>query len=869
MKNTIFIALLLSYLASFSQEKHFITDEKYRNQTYQMFEKQKQIALKRKDALFAVFNQNLSLEEREALTFLYAYMPLSDLADYQGEFYLQSVRTSFEARDAFLWGKTIPELIFRHFVLPCRINNENMDTARMVFYKELKPRIEQLSMKDAALEINHWCHEKVAYQGCDARTSGPLSTVKNALGRCGEESTFTVSALRAVGIPARQCYTPRWAHCDDNHAWVEVWVDGKWHFLGACEPEPDLDLGWFAAPSKRCMMVNTTVFGYYLGEEEVLQKDERFTKINLLANYAPVKTVFVKVINTAHQPMDSVNVEFQLYNYAEFYPIAVKTTDKKGLVSLKTGFGDLLIWANKGNVFGFKKLTVENTDTLTIILDKKPGSNYALDIDLTPPVPREIEVKVSEQAREYNNNRLKSEDSIRKAYENTFIDSNFAVIIAKNNGLDIERTQKIFQKSRGNWLTIQNFLNQCKANYKYLSLPLLESISEKDLHDVTSDVLYDHLYNVKFNENYDTSINVNYIINPRIGDEMIKPYKSYIQTIFSDKKNLDVTQITDWIKTNIKIYNAANYYRLPITPKAAIESGFSDAASRDILFVAICRSYGIPARLEPATKVPQYYDKNIWNNQIFVKTKELKTSTSTLILKNDISNGLMKPEYSTHYTIEKFINGKYVTLDYEMDSHLKTFPCQLNLEEGDYLLVTGNRKQDGAVMASLCFFSLKNGQRFELPIKLRKSKQPAKILGKIRNNIEFEEYNKYSIINYKQLKSKNTIFIWLEPGKEPTKHAIVDISKLKTNFENWGGNIVLLLPKNFNKTFDYQLISDMPKQSILLNDKNDILKEMEAIAKSRFNENLPLIIVVNEKGEIIYLSNGYKIGIGEQLLKLF
>ena len=61
--------------------------------------------------------------------------------------------------------------------------------------------------------------------------------VADELGNGGEESTFTVSALRTIGIPARQVYTPRWAHTDDNHAWVEAWVDGKWYFLGAC-PEP-------------------------------------------------------------------------------------------------------------------------------------------------------------------------------------------------------------------------------------------------------------------------------------------------------------------------------------------------------------------------------------------------------------------------------------------------------------------------------------------------------------------------------------------------------------------------------------------------------------------------------------------------------
>ena len=56
---------------------------------------------------------------------------------------------------------------------------------------------------------------------------------------------------------------------------------------------------------------------------------------------------------------------------------------------------------------------------------------------------------------------------------------------------------------------------------------------------------------------------------------------------------------------------------------------------------------------------------------------------------------------------------------------------------------------------------------------------------------------------------------------------------------------------------------------IITGRRDDLLKEIETTTKLKFAENLPLIIVVNEKGEIIYLSNGYKIGIGEQLLKLF
>ena len=44
----------------------------------------------------------------------------------------------FRARVEMPWGDSIPEDIFRHFVLPVRVNNENLDESRMVFYEELK-----------------------------------------------------------------------------------------------------------------------------------------------------------------------------------------------------------------------------------------------------------------------------------------------------------------------------------------------------------------------------------------------------------------------------------------------------------------------------------------------------------------------------------------------------------------------------------------------------------------------------------------------------------------------------------------------------------------------------------------------------------
>ena len=137
--------------------------------------------------------EGLTSEERNVLMFLYAYMPVGDITDYSGEFYLENVRSSFATREETTWGKSIPDEVFRHFVLPVRVNNEALDRSRMIFHDELMPRLEGLSMYDAVLEVNHWCHEKANYQPSDARTSSPLATVKTAYGRCGEESTFLVA----------------------------------------------------------------------------------------------------------------------------------------------------------------------------------------------------------------------------------------------------------------------------------------------------------------------------------------------------------------------------------------------------------------------------------------------------------------------------------------------------------------------------------------------------------------------------------------------------------------------------------------------------------------------------------------------------
>jgi transglutaminase-like putative cysteine protease len=709
-------------------DNHLIIDNKYGSKVHDSFLERKQLARNRNRELFSVFETGLSQSRKEALEFLYAYMPLADLADYNGDFFLSNADIALRTRKESSWGKNIPDNIFLHYVLPVRVNNENLDSFRIKYYDEINSRIKGLDASSAALEINHWCHEKVTYQPSDIRTSGPISTILSARGRCGEESTFTVAALRTAGLPARQVYTPRWAHTDDNHAWVEVWTDGNWYYMGACEPEPVLDRGWFTEPARRAMLIHTKSFGAYYGNENAIALYRNYSDINNLSKYAVTKNIFVKVLDSNNKPVRDASVEFQLYNYAEFYPLAVIQTNEYGISRFETGLGDLIIWARKGDDFNFTRITVNDIDTLTLTLNLKPERNDHLDFDLGVPVVRTPYDDPSAQLISENKIRINRENQIRQQYVDTWMKTEDAVALAQAIGADSTLLKDIIRRSMGNYRNISGFLMNAARDDKKLAVKILTLIADKDLRDIKQDVLSDHLNNsVRYQKDlndYDSVFYFNWVLNPRIANEIIVPWRKYFIDDLGPKLRKEAVQdpskIISYLNNRIIIDDSDNYYRTPITPPGVNELRVSDRYSRDICFVAICRSLGIPSRLEPGTNVPQYYFKKIWNDVYF--ESEIKVAEEKGYLRFISSDKNPVPEYYIHFTIAKFEGGRYTTLEYDFNKKITDFKDELALVPGHYMLVTGNRISDSKILSSISFFDLAENEHKVLNVSLRQNK---------------------------------------------------------------------------------------------------------------------------------------------------
>lgn len=861
MKRNLLI-LLIALISLSTHAQHFITDTAYRQKVEQAWkEKMNTVGWK----FWQTKGEKPTNEEEEALKFLYAYMPIADITDYTKAYHLNNVRTALRTRKEMPWGNKVPELLFRHFVLPMRVNNEPLDSSRTIFYRELKERVKGLSMKDAILEVNHWCHEKVTYEPSDSRTSSPLQSIRTGRGRCGEESTFTVSALRAIGIPARQVYTPRWAHTDDNHAWVEAWADGKWYFFGACEPEPVLNLGWFNAPASRAMLMHTRAFGDYQGPEEVMLRTNNFTEINLIDNYGSAARVDFKVIDMEGKPVDDAKVEFKIYNYAEFVTAVSKYTDRQGNTFLSAGKGDMIVWASKDGRFGYTKVSFGKDKNVTIQLayDEKHTPKEQ-DLDIIPPAENAIIPTVTSAQKAENNKRLAQEDALRNAYIATF---------------PTEESMKNYRfpaaipyiiKARGNWRTIQTFVEKHEGNIDR-ALKLLSTLTDKDLRDMPMDILEDNM-NATSNE-----------VSPRVEYEMIlKPYKKFFAKVFrkdAQKFRNDPSLLVDWIKKNIKLNPDTRAMQIPQTPISVWESRITDDRGRDIFFVDVARSLGIEAQKDLVTWKLQYKKGKDWVDVDFDTSVQEAAKTGKLILDYSPTEYLDDPKYYTHFTISKIVYGRTWIMNFEegqLDmgggaTWANTFKKGATLDEGTYLLVTGQRMADGSVMAHTQFFTIEPGKTTRQKLDVRQESEGIKVIGSFNSeNLIEKDGKEVSILS--QTGRGYYVLGVLGMGQEPTNHALHDIAKMKEKLDKWGRPMVLLFTNQAEKDkFEAQKgeFGNLLKNTIFGIDKDGtVVKEIAKEMKLRNPNQLPIFIIADTFNRVVFLSQGYTIGLGEQLVKV-
>ena len=788
-------------------------------------------------------------EEQAALDFLYAGMPLPDSVDYPREFWEANVAITVKARHEMPWGEKVPGREWRHFVLPLRVNNEDLDSFRIAYYDELKKRVEGKTMYAAVLEVNHWCHEHVTYQPSDSRTSSPMNTVRSAIGRCGEESTFTVTALRTIGIPARQVYTPRWAHTDDNHAWVEAWVDGKWYFLGACEPEPVLNLGWFNESASRGMLMHTKVFGDYTGPEEVVNKTACYTEINVTKNYVDVASVIVTVLGQDSLPVEGATVDYRLYNYAELYPIASRQSDATGKSSLTCGKGDLVVWASKDGKFDFKKVSVGKDALLTLVLDKDSTYTASLELDLVPPFPKFNQPEVSVEAKRENRQRLAKEDSIRIAYmKQAFCqdgEQNRPEVLARANW----RTIEAFRKSEA--------AKKCKGD-------VLATLSRKDYRDVTLDVLLDVAEHTPY---LDDPLWQKYVLCPRVANELLTPCRGTLAEYF---KGMTAEELKQWVTDSITVDDTRNPQHLCMSPLGVLRHRTCDAHSRDIFFVTAARSAGIPARIDEVTGKVQWRatQADEWHDALFGSAQEKMAPQGSLRLAFTDQAVKADPSYYSHFALSRIESGRPKLQEFPESATWKgTFADGVSVDAGQYMLISGTRLANGNVWANLEIFNVKEQSQQNVPLRLRADDDHLHVIG----NFNCEQYFTNARGVHKQIIETTGrgfyMIALIRSNHEPSAHLLHDMEAANIHISQWSQCYLMLFPSQEDyANFDRKAYEDLPSNVLFGVADPETVASMHIEELTHGSEELPILMLCDTFNRVVWFRQGYNIGLADQLM---
>ncbi|MFH1690702.1 MAG: transglutaminase-like domain-containing protein [Candidatus Eisenbacteria bacterium] len=253
--------------------------------------------------------ENAGAEQREALEFLLAWLPPSDLGALPAETLIENVETALEAWHEAPWRDEIDPYIFHTYVLPHRVTQEPVQRWRPRLRELTAPRVASMDLGTAALEINRLAREWVTYEPSSRRDQGPLTTMERGIGRCEEEMIFAICALRSAGVPARYCAVPCWCTGDGNHAWTEVYTGREegWRYIGSCEPAACLDQAWFTNSARRTGTVLSAGYGEAPVPEEyaetLYKQADGVTTLNSIGVYSDPGTL-VLAFPDGHEPRD-------------------------------------------------------------------------------------------------------------------------------------------------------------------------------------------------------------------------------------------------------------------------------------------------------------------------------------------------------------------------------------------------------------------------------------------------------------------------------------------------------------------------------------------------------------------------------------
>lgn len=569
--------------------------------------------------------------------------------------YDKSILEDFARHGAFLKEglcSDMPEDIFCNYVLSYRVNKEMLEPHRSFFYELLKHLISD-NTYDTVMNVNRWCAANVSYRSTDERTLSAKTVYLSGFGRCGEESVLLVSALRSVGVACRQVYVPWWSHCDDNHAWVEVWDNGEWHYVGACEPAAIWDTGWFNNAAKRAVLVRSTALLIDKDIPNHIQNEVGISYHNETHRYTECDELLLKLCYNK-KILSNVDISLNVVNYAELKEIASLTANEKGEASISIGRGDVLLSCFYDSM---EFLVYLNTD----IIQSRAGERMLIDL---------ADYKA-------DNKRLLFKAPVSIKSDREYMPE------------AIEKTERCLKSDEA---------------FEYLSenniTGLWNILNEKDRRDVSVDVLKDVLENAVRRKFVDEHTYLEYVLNPRVKNEVLRACRGSISELYYrhfgvDIKNESIEVLLGNIRLMLEDFDRILESEvLHLFADAVAANGTYGNHSEKIFIINILRAAGIPSFLkgDEAVFLDEELNARYYNDADVFKIK-IKSQY-------DISDN----EFSLYYRAFDESSGRYETRLKKADCVKNGEGYETDLPKCIIRSVTASRLPNGNVYTYIDYY---------------------------------------------------------------------------------------------------------------------------------------------------------------------
>ena len=357
---------------------------------------------------------------------------------------------------------------------------------------------------------------------------------------------------------------------------------------------------------------------------------------------------------------------------------------------------------------------------------------------------------------------------------------------------------------------------------------------------------------------------INYVLNPRVEDELLRPYRKGILSFFTEEQKAafrtNPAEIWNYIQVHITAYPDNERETVMETPYECLVSGIGTERSQKVLFVAIARTLGIPARLNPDNKVMEY-----WVKDQFVSVLKQQEGGAVLTLRKEADAVW---NYYQNWTMGRLVGNEYVSLNltgrsWEGDT------LELALIPGIYRIITTNRLPNGNQFAWEKTFTIKEGGQREETLRLREAQ-----LGDMLERISLPEFevkdSAGNTVTCAELtKGGKKILMWLEESREPTEHILNEMLEHAEKFHEFENSISFMIrtPEAKQDPLLAKVLKMFPNVSIYY---DSFEENIELLGRRMYvdPDKLPLILVTNGESVGIYATSGYNVGTGDMLIRI-